>query len=136
MSLWYPYASKSVGAIGRGYAATLDELTADRRGRGGGLWGDFIVKTEQKQCSWRTVRPRVRRRPRSQLAFDDKSRPLESPLPTPRPPIALGCAPHWQVRFMRRARAGGGTIFPLLTLREIYLSGRPARVSVSRDCDA
>ena len=34
-----------VGAIGRGYAATLDELTAHRRGRGGGLWGDFIVKT-------------------------------------------------------------------------------------------
>ena len=29
---------------------------------GGGLWGDFIVKTEQKQCFRRTVRPRVRHR--------------------------------------------------------------------------
>ena len=53
MSLWCPYASESVGAIGRGYAATLDELTSHRRGRGGGLWGDFIEKTEQKQTAQR-----------------------------------------------------------------------------------
>ena len=28
----------------------MDELTAHRRGRGGGLWGDFIEKHSRKQC--------------------------------------------------------------------------------------
>ena len=49
MSLWCLFASISVGAIGRGYAATLDELGSHPHGRGDARRGDFIVKTEQKQ---------------------------------------------------------------------------------------
>ena len=44
--VWCPYASISAGAIGTGYATTLDELAAHRRGRRVVYWYDFIVNLE------------------------------------------------------------------------------------------
>ena len=46
------------------------------------------------------VMPTDKAAPQSQPAIDHNSRRLESPLPAPRPPTALGCAPHWRVRFV------------------------------------
>ena len=49
MSLWCPYASISVEAIGGGYSTTLGELVTHRPSRAGADRGDFVVKIEQKQ---------------------------------------------------------------------------------------
>ena len=129
MSLWYPYASISVGAIGRGYATTLDELVAYRRGRGDGIWGNFVVKTEQKQCLWHTVRRRVGRQPRANVIIFPTSEPLEAPLPIPRPPVAIGWAPPspWQNACVARVRLGS----PFQIRKAPYIRVRPCYVRVT-----
>ena len=90
MSVWRPYASVSIGAIGRGCYTTLGELISHRHGREGAARGGFVEKTEQKQGSFSFVRRRVRRTPRTKLSLFMFSRSLGPTLPVPKRSVAYG----------------------------------------------
>ena len=55
--------------------------------------GGFVVKTEHILEVRRTVRPRGRRPPRTQIPFSSSSAPLGPPPAVAKPPLAIGWAP-------------------------------------------